>query len=37
MDLTIRRAVPADYEAVAQHLADPLVYPGTLQPPYPSV
>jgi putative acetyltransferase len=29
--------MPSDYEAIARHLADPLVYPGTLQPPYPSV
>jgi len=37
MDLTIRRATAADFEAIALHLADPLVYPGTLQPPYPSL
>lgn len=37
MELTIRRAIPSDYEAIAHHLADPRVYPGTLQPPYPSV
>jgi len=37
MELTIRRAVPSDYEAIAHHLGDPLVYPGTLQPPYPSL
>jgi len=37
MDLVIRRAEPSDYEAFAHHLSDPLVFPGTLQPPHPSL
>jgi putative acetyltransferase len=37
MEPTIRRAIPSDYESIARHLADPLVFPGTLQPPYPSL
>jgi putative acetyltransferase len=36
MDIVIRRALPTDYEAFASSLGDPLVYPGTLQLPYPS-
>ena len=36
MDITIRRAEPSDYEAMAESLGDPLVYPGTLQFPMPS-
>jgi putative acetyltransferase len=37
MELTIRRAEPTDYEAIARHLGDPRVFPGTLQVPHPSV
>ena len=37
MEYTIRRAEPGDYEAIAQLLGDPRVYPGTLQPPFASV
>src|SRR5437660_1701289 len=36
MDYLIRRAQPSDYEALAQLLGDPLVYPGTLQTPFAS-
>ena len=36
MDITIRRAEPSDYEAMAESLGDPQVYPGTLQLPHPS-
>lgn len=36
MDLVIRRAQPSDFEAIAHHLSDPLVFPGTLQAPHAS-
>lgn len=36
MDLAIRRAEASDYEAIAHHLSDPLVFPGTLQAPHAS-
>ena len=37
MNLTIRRAEPNDYEAVAKIFSYPKVVWGTLQIPYPSV
>ena len=36
MDVSIRRIEPTDFEAVARHIGDPLVFPGTLQLPHPS-
>jgi putative acetyltransferase len=36
MDIAIRRVEPSDYEAIARHIGDPLVFPGTLQLPHPS-
>ncbi len=36
MDITIRRAEPSDYEAIAAILGDPAVFPNTLQLPLPS-
>jgi putative acetyltransferase len=36
MDISIRRVEPSDYELIARHMADPLVFPGTLQLPHPS-
>jgi L-phenylalanine/L-methionine N-acetyltransferase len=37
MDITIRRAEPSDYEAIARILTYPKVIWGTLQVPFPSV
>jgi len=37
MDITIRRAEPSDYEAIAKILTYPRVIWGTLQVPFPSV
>ena len=37
MDITIRRAEPSDYEAIAKILTYPKVIWGTLQVPFPSV
>jgi putative acetyltransferase len=34
MDIVVRRAEASDYEAIAHHLSDPLVFPGTLQAPH---
>jgi putative acetyltransferase len=36
MDISIRRAEPGDFEALARQLEDPSAYGGTLQLPYPS-
>jgi putative acetyltransferase len=35
-DITVRRAEPADFEAVARHIDDGGAYPGTLQVPFAS-
>jgi putative acetyltransferase len=36
MDISIRRAEPGDFEALARSFEDPSAYAGTLQLPYPS-
>jgi len=36
MEISIRRVEPGDFEVIARHIGDPLVFPGTLQLPYPS-
>jgi L-phenylalanine/L-methionine N-acetyltransferase len=36
MEISVRRAEPADFEAIARHFEDPSAYGGTLQPPFPS-